>query len=96
MKTSTHFGERALEEFLKVQGFLMKITVPFAEIMEQWGDVSVSKLVGVVQQGLFDRPVSCQHQHFLGPQVDCEHRPIRFGQLGGQRRHLTTEKATNI
>lgn len=64
----------------------LKLTVPFIEIIEQWGDVSVSKLVRVVHQGLFDRPVSCQHQHFLGPQVDGEHRPIRFGQLRGQRR----------
>lgn len=39
----------------------------------------------MVDQSLFDCPVSCQDYHLLKSKVDCEHWSIFFGQLKGWR-----------
>lgn len=49
--------------------------------MEYGSDLSVSKLLSMVDQSLFDCPVSCQDHHLLQSQVDCKHWSIFFGQL---------------
>ena len=49
--------------------------------MEYGSDLSVSKLLSMVDQSLFDCPVSCQDHHLLRSKVDCEHWSIFFGQL---------------
>ena len=51
------------------------------EIIEYGSNLPVSKLFSMVDQSLFDCPVSCQHHHLLQSKVDCEHWSISFGQL---------------
>lgn len=57
----------------------------FGEIIEYGSDLSVSKLFSMVNQSLFDCPVSCQDHHLLKSKVDCEHWSICFGQLETSR-----------
>ena len=51
------------------------------KIIEYRSDLSVSKLLSIVDQSLFDRLVSCQDHYLLMSKVDCEHWSIFFGQL---------------
>lgn len=55
--------------------------MPFVYIVEYGSDVSVSKLLSMVDQSLFDCLVSCQHNHLLESEVDREHWSIFLGQL---------------
>lgn len=53
----------------------------FVEIIEYGSDLSVSKLLSMIDQSLFDCPVSCQDHQLLKSKVDCEHWSIFFRQL---------------
>ena len=55
------------------------------EIIEYGSNLPVSKLFSMVDQSLFDCPVSCQHHHLLWSKVDCGHWSISFGQLQRRR-----------
>lgn len=43
----------------------MFLTMSLVEIIEYGSNVPVSKLFSMVDQSLFDCPVSCQHHHLL-------------------------------
>ena len=53
----------------------------FTPVKEYRSDLSVSKLLSIVDQSLFDCLVSCQDHYFLMSKVDCEHWSIFLGQL---------------
>lgn len=59
----------------------MFLTMSLVEIIEYGSNLPVSKLFSMVDQSLFDCPVSCQHHHLLQSKVDCEHWSIFSGQL---------------
>ena len=59
----------------------MFLTMSLGEIIEYGSNLPVSKLFSMVDQSLFDCPVSCQHHHLLQSKVDCENWSIFSGQL---------------
>ena len=60
----------------------------FGEIIEYGTDLSVSKLLSMVDQSLFDCLGSCQDHHLLRSKVDCEHWSILLGELKRWKKNL--------
>ena len=77
-------GKNAVGNQMNFESFLTVSisTVSLMNIRYYWYHLSVSKLLRMTNQSLFDGLVSCQNHHLLGSKVDCEHRSIRLGKLG--------------
>lgn len=61
-------------------------TIFLVQIIENWGYISVSKLIGLVHQSLFDGPVTCQNHHLLWSKEDLKNWSICFVKLKTQCR----------